>query len=74
MKPGSADERAVLENPELCAQILEELNVKKIELIDDERTLVKSEVKADFKKLGPRAGKHLKAIRAALMSAATASG
>jgi len=38
-------------------------------LIDDETTLVKVSFKPDAKKLGPRAGKHLKAIAQALSQA-----
>ncbi len=68
VKPRDASERAVLEHAEYRAQILEEINVKSLELIDDESTLVKRRVQADAKKIGPRAGKHLKAIQAALAS------
>ena len=66
VRPKDAVERRVLENQDYAAQILEEANLKKVVLIEDESTLVKVRVKADAKKLGPRAGKHLKAIAQAL--------
>jgi len=59
----------VLENPDYAAQILEEANLKKLLLIEDETTLVKVRVKPNAKKLGPRAGKYLKAIAQALEQA-----
>jgi isoleucyl-tRNA synthetase len=61
----------VLENPDYAAQILEEANIKKLILIDDETKMVKVCFKPDAKKIGPRAGKHLKAIAEALEHAAT---
>ena len=62
IRPRDAEDRRVLENPDYAAQILDETNIKKIELIDHESTLVKVKLKPDSKKIGPRAGKHLKAI------------
>src|SRR5260370_37006826 len=62
VRPRDAADRRVLENPEYTAQILEEANIKKLVLIDDETKLVKVSFKPDAKKLGPRAGKYLKAI------------
>jgi isoleucyl-tRNA synthetase len=64
-----AADRRVLENPEYAAQILEEANIKKLVLIDDETKLVKVSFKPDARKLGPRAGKYLKAIAQALSQA-----
>lgn len=66
VRPKDAADRRVLENPEYAAQILEETNVKKLILIDDESTMVTIRLKPDTKKIGPRAGKHLKAIAQAL--------
>jgi isoleucyl-tRNA synthetase len=66
VRPRDAADRRVLENPEYAAQILEEANIKKLVLIDDETKLVKVSFKPDAKKLGPRAGKYLKAIAQAL--------
>jgi len=69
VRPKDAADRRVLENPEYVAQILEEANIKNIILIEDETTLVKVSFKPDAKKLGPRAGKYLKAIGQALSQA-----
>ena len=69
MRPKDAVDRRVLENPEYAAQILDEANIKNLALIDDETKLVKVSFKPDAKKLGPRAGKHLKAIGRALSQA-----
>ena len=69
VRPKDAADRRVLENPEYAAQILEEANLKNLVLIDDETALVKVSFKPDAKKVGPRAGKHLKAITQALSQA-----
>ncbi len=66
VRPKDATERRVLENVEYAAQILEETNLKRLVTLEDESTLVKVRLKPDLKKLGPRAGKHLKAIGQAL--------
>ena len=59
----------MLENADYAGEILEEANIKRLALIEDEKALVKVRVKPDAKKLGPRAGKHLKAIALALEQA-----
>jgi isoleucyl-tRNA synthetase len=69
VRPKDAADRRVLENSEYAAQILEEANIKKLVLIEDETKLVKVSFKPDAKKLGPRAGKYLKAIAQALSQA-----
>jgi isoleucyl-tRNA synthetase len=69
VRPTDAADRRVLENPEYADQILEEANIKKLVLIDDETKLVKVNFKPDAKKLGARAGKYLKAIAQALSQA-----
>jgi len=69
VRPRDAADRRVLENSEYAAQILEEANLKNIALIEDETTMVKVRFKPDAKKLGPRAGKYLKAIGQALETA-----
>jgi isoleucyl-tRNA synthetase len=66
VRPKDAADRRVLENPDYAAQILGEANIKKLVLIDDETKLVKVSFRPDAKKLGPRAGKYLKAIAQAL--------
>ena len=69
VRPRDAADRRVLENPDYADQILEEANIKHLTLIDDETKLVKARLKPDAKKIGPRAGKHLKAIAQALEQA-----
>jgi isoleucyl-tRNA synthetase len=66
VRPKDEADRRVLENPDYAGQILEEINLKSLVLIEDETTLVKLRFKPDAKKLGPRAGKSLKAIAQAL--------
>ncbi|MBZ5620336.1 MAG: class I tRNA ligase family protein [Acidobacteriia bacterium] len=66
VRPKNPADREVLENPDYAGQILEETNLKKLVLIEDETKLVKVRFKPDAKKLGPRAGKSLKAIAQAL--------
>ncbi|MGE0858480.1 MAG: isoleucine--tRNA ligase [Gammaproteobacteria bacterium] len=46
--------------------ILDEVNVRAIEYISDSAGVVKRSAKADFKKLGPRLGKQMKAVAAAI--------
>ena len=69
VRPRDAADRKVLENSDYAAQILEEANLKRVALIDDEKSLVTVRLKPDAKKLGSRAGKFLKAIGAALQQA-----
>ncbi len=69
VRPRDAADRRVLENPDYAAQILEEANLKNIVPIEDETSLVKARFKPDGKKLGPRAGKYLRAIGQALENA-----
>jgi isoleucyl-tRNA synthetase len=69
VRPKDAAERHVLENSDYVAQILEEANLKNLVLIEDEKTLVKLRLKPDAKKIGPRAGRYLKAIGEALENA-----
>jgi isoleucyl-tRNA synthetase len=49
--------------------IIDELNVKKLELLDDAGDLVSYSLKANLPKLGPRFGKQIGAIRNALENA-----
>jgi isoleucyl-tRNA synthetase len=46
----------------VCAEI----NVKRIELLDPKSGVISKRLKADFKKLGPRYGKQMKALAAAI--------
>ena len=41
--------------------ILEELNIKELEILDDDSTLVHKSAKANFKTIGPKFGKNVKA-------------
>ncbi len=59
---GDAESRAMLEAT--APIIAEELNVKTVEFCDDEETLVKRSCKANFKALGARLGKNMKAAAA----------
>jgi isoleucyl-tRNA synthetase len=52
-----------------CDTIIDELNVKKLELLDDAGDLVSYSLKANLPKLGPRFGKQIGAIRNALENA-----
>jgi len=56
IKPENRDEKAALAKSDLVAMILEELNVKRIEIIEDEAHLVKAKLKPNFAKLGPKVG------------------
>jgi isoleucyl-tRNA synthetase len=69
VRPRDAADWRVLENSDYVAQILEEANLKQLRLIEDESALVKIRLKPDAKKLGPRAGKYLKAIAQVLEQA-----
>jgi isoleucyl-tRNA synthetase len=69
VRPKDSADRKVLENREYAEQILEETNVKHLKPVDDEKSLVTVRLKADAKKIGPRAGRYLKEIGAALAAA-----
>jgi isoleucyl-tRNA synthetase len=64
-------ERAVLRNPDYASQVLEESNIKSVKLIGHPHDVAKVQLKLDAKKVGPRAGKNLKAIADALTQADT---
>jgi isoleucyl-tRNA synthetase len=69
VRPRDAADRKVLENADYAAQVLEEANIKRVKLIEDERTIgVKQIRNVDPKKVGSRAGKNLKAIQRAVRS------
>ncbi len=69
VRPRDAADRAVLEESHFAAQVLEEVNVERLALIDDESAMVKVKLVPDFKKLGPRLGKKMKAVAARLAQA-----
>jgi len=66
VKPADAAERAALEQAQLRAQLLEEVNAKELELLETTAGLVTRTVRPAFKVLGPKVGKDMKAIQAAL--------
>jgi len=72
--PRDAADRKVLENADYVAQILDEANVKSLELRDDPTSLMILRRKPDAKKVGPRAGRYLKAIADALQEAVLKDG
>ncbi|MGI8423666.1 MAG: isoleucine--tRNA ligase [Chloroflexota bacterium] len=49
-------------------QILDELNVKKVELVQDSGSVVSYRIKPNFRLLGPRFGQHVNAVATALQS------
>ena len=61
---GSAEERAALLDHQ--EDLLDELNVKALEVLDDSVDLLSYRVKPNLRLLGPRLGKRLPALRAAL--------
>jgi len=67
--PESPAERAALETPALVAQLLEELNIKRLELVESSQSLVSVQVVPNFKVLGPKYGALMKEIQAALRAA-----
>jgi isoleucyl-tRNA synthetase len=72
--PRDAADRKVLENSDYVSQILDEANVKALELRDDIASLMTIRRKPDAKKLGARAGRYLKAIAEALEHAELKDG
>jgi isoleucyl-tRNA synthetase len=67
--PETPDEKAALETDALRAQVLEEINVKELELIDSAEGLYQATVKPNFKVLGKKHGRYLKEIQAQLEKA-----
>ena len=66
IKTASDVERQVLLKEDFQAMVLEELNVKALELVESERELVTTTIKPNFKSLGPRYGGQMKAVAAAV--------
>ena len=46
----------------ISEQLKGEINIKEVELLDDANSLLVKEIKPNFKALGPRFGKDLKAV------------
>jgi isoleucyl-tRNA synthetase len=59
-------ERKRIENS--IEQLKSEINIKTVELLDDANSLLVKEIKPNFKTLGPRFGKDLKAVTQAISS------
>jgi isoleucyl-tRNA synthetase len=71
IKPADARERDVLTR--MRTQVLNELNIKNLEFIDDEALLHNFSVKPNFTKLGPKFGKRVPHIQKALAAADAAA-
>ena len=59
-------ERKRIEN--ISQQLKGEINIKEVELLDDENSLLVKEIKPNFKTLGPRFGKDLKFVTQAIQN------
>jgi len=55
---------------ELAELVMDELNVKGVEVVEDERELCEVSCKANFKSLGPKFGPKMKAVAAAIAQGA----
>jgi isoleucyl-tRNA synthetase len=62
----SAKVKAQIEH--ITSIILSEVNVKSVEFLDDESGILKKKVKANFKALGPKFGKDMKAVADAIQN------
>ena len=62
----NSEERKRLEN--ISQQLKGEINIKEVELLDDENSLLVKEIKPNFKTLGPRFGKDLKFVTQAIQN------
>jgi isoleucyl-tRNA synthetase len=67
--PADDHERTTLGLPALREQLLEELNVKRLEILDTTDGLIEKQVRPNFKTLGPRHGELMKKLPAALKDA-----
>jgi isoleucyl-tRNA synthetase len=73
VRPRDEADRAVLADAHFAAQVCDECNVKRLELIEDEGALVSARAKPNWKALGPRYGKRTKAIASHLARADVAA-
>ncbi|HSR51061.1 MAG TPA: class I tRNA ligase family protein [Acidobacteriota bacterium] len=62
VRPRDKFDAQVLQDEHFASQVLDECNLKEIQVIPDEKELVSAAVKPNFKTLGPRYGRHMKAI------------
>jgi len=61
--PESVEERAVLDTPALRDQLLEELNVKTLEILESTTGILNAEVRPNFKSVGQKYGRFMKEIQ-----------
>jgi isoleucyl-tRNA synthetase len=66
--PGDQAERSALSEESLRSQLLTELNIKQLELLDSTEGMLKTEVRPNFKTLGPKYGRMMKGIQSALVA------
>ena len=69
VRPGSAAERAAMEDPTLSGELLEECNVKALHLLEADASLTVTTVGPNYRALGRRLGRKMKATVAALGAA-----
>ncbi len=69
VRPRDAADRKVLSDPHFVAQVLEECNVKRLELVEEEGEYLTLRVKPRFDVLGKRLGKKMGAVAKALGAA-----
>ncbi len=67
VKLRSSEEEELLE--QISSQVCEELNIRRVSVLDDEREVAKIEVKADMSRIGPRFGADTRNVLAALSKA-----
>jgi isoleucyl-tRNA synthetase len=67
VKLRSAEEAELLE--QISSQVCEELNIRRVSVLDDEREVAEIEVKADMSRIGPRFGADTRNVLAALSKA-----
>ena len=67
VKLRSSEEEELLE--QISSQVCEELNIRRVSVLDDEREVAKIEVKADMSRIGPRFGADSRNVLAALSKA-----
>lgn len=68
VKPRNDIERDVLNSPALVQQILEECNIKELEVIDTEDGQITTRAQLNFKTLGPKLGKQVQQAKSILAS------
>ena len=67
VKLRSSEEDELLE--QISSQVCEELNIRRVSVLDDEREVAEIEVKADMSRIGPRFGADTRNVLAALSKA-----